>query len=152
MVQRCSSDERSGERQEVIVGGRGVDGGGALGLGVGELSDEVGIVEDAGVEQRVRRREHLRQAQRQGAERSEREREQERERERGREREGERERERERSCAGLELRWRRGEAMQKLEEEESGREGKLCLLPARLLCTAQHMRGGPQFLNKVIQI
>jgi hypothetical protein len=42
--------------------------------------------------------------------------------------------------------------MQKLEEEESGREGKLCLLPARLLCTAQHMRGGPQFLNKVIQI
>ena len=73
MVQRCSSDERSGERQEVIVGGRGVDGGGALGLGVGELSDEVGIVEDAGVEQRMRGREHPRQAPRRGSEAAERE-------------------------------------------------------------------------------
>jgi hypothetical protein len=112
-----------------------------------------------------RHRRRWRKSRREREGESEREREREREREGGREREGERGRERERggrgreiegererSCAGLELRWRRGGAMQKLEEEESGREGKLCLLPAGLLCTTHHMRGGPRFLNKVIQI
>jgi len=47
VVWRRGSDERSGERREVVIGDGGVEGGngvgcGGLGVGVGELGDEVG--------------------------------------------------------------------------------------------------------------
>jgi hypothetical protein len=140
VVRRSGGDERSGERREVVVrgggGGVGSDGvgggGGALGVGVGvvELGDEVGVAEDAGVEQRMRGREHPRQAPRRGSEAAERE---------GGVKEIP-------ARAGVALAARRGDAMrcgtaeEKERRVEAGGEGKLLLVA----CTSAAEERGPR--------